>query len=230
MEARKPWIALALAAIAGAVDCIGYLVLARVFTSHMSGNTVAVTVALATGQWHEAWRHFEPIVAFFGGALLGMAAADALLRLKVSRVFSIIAGLEVAFLVVFVVLAHPAQQWMTLWPAAAMGIQNALLRRAGDHSVRTTFITGMLATTAHHLVCALEALANRDAEFGKEFHDFLYYAGIPALFAAGGLCGALLDLRVGVVAVLLPASALALLAFSNIVRPVAADWTKSHAS
>ncbi|HVA33334.1 MAG TPA: YoaK family protein, partial [Candidatus Baltobacteraceae bacterium] len=61
------WVALTLAAIAGGVDGIGYLLLAHIFTSHMSGNTVAMTMYVASRKWSEAWRHIAPIVIFFLG-------------------------------------------------------------------------------------------------------------------------------------------------------------------
>lgn len=161
------WVALALAAVAGAVDGIGYLMLGKVFTSHMSGNTVALTIDVAAGHWREAWRHFEPIVPFFIGALFGLAATDVFLRLHVARIFTIIASFELLMIVIFLAIAHPAAQWMVVWPAAAMGIQNALLRRVGNRSVRTTFITGMLATTAHHLVAAITRSSMGDVKQAK---------------------------------------------------------------
>ncbi len=186
------WIALALAFVAGAVDGIGYLVLNHVFTSHMSGNTVAMTIYVASGRWREWWRHFEPIVVFFGGIAIGFTLTDIMVHLKTTRMFSIVAGCEAALLLAFFFLARPAHQWMVLFPAGAMGIQNAMLRRVGKHRVRTTFVTGMLTNTAQGAIDAIRSLLTRDGKAAANFSDFLFYGGIWLAFAVGGIAGVLL--------------------------------------
>lgn len=205
---RYSWIALALAAIAGAVDGIGYLLLYHVFTSHMSGNTVAMMIQVASGNWREAWRHVEPIVVFFLGILAGIVLTDVLTARRVSRMFAIVVSLEFVLLVVFLLIAHPPQQWMVVWPASAMGVQNAMLRRVGHHSVRTTFITGMLTNTAQALV-------------ERKFADFAFYGGIWLCFAIGGIVAAFIELRYGTIALLLPLSGLAVLIVHDLFDPVA---------
>jgi uncharacterized membrane protein YoaK (UPF0700 family) len=214
------WMALALAAIAGAVDGIGYLLLYRVFTSHMSGNTVAMMLHVASGNWHETWRHFEPIVVFFFGIVLGIALTDMLVALRIARMFAIIAGVELVLLVIFLLLAHPAQQWMVVFPAGAMGVQNAMLRRVGHHRVRTTFVTGMLTNTAQGLVEAIGAAAARSGEAGEKLADFTFYGGIWLCFACGGIFAAFLALGHGALALLLPVCGLAALICYDVVHPV----------
>ncbi len=217
----------ALAAIAGAVDGIGYLLLAKIFTSHMSGNTVAMTIYVASGNWRESWRHFEPIVVFFFGVICGLALTDALKRLEVARMFAVLAGAEVALLLAFVLLAHPAVQWMVVFPACAMGIQNAMLRRVGHHRVRTTFVTGMLTNTAQGLVDAVTALFRRENAPGK-FHDFWFYGSIWFCFAAGGIVGAFIDLHEGSVALLAPLCALLALIVVDLLEPMTAQPLDDH--
>lgn len=215
------WLALALAAVAGAVDGTGYLLLYRIFTSHMSGNTVAMMIYVAGGDWHESWRHIEPIVIFFFGIVAGIALTDLLVARRVARMFAIVCGLEFALLVVFFALAHPAQQWMVVWPAAAMGVQNAMLRRVGDHKVRTTFVTGMLTNTAQGLVETATALFSRSGGDAREkFADFTFYGGIWLCFACGGILAALIAIGHGRWALLLPLSGLAVLIAYDLVAPV----------
>ena len=215
------WIALALAAIAGAVDGIGYLLLYRIFTSHMSGNTVAMMLDVANGNWHEAWRHFEPVIVFFSGIVLGLTLTDVLVALRVARMFTLVAGIELVFLVIFLILAHPPQQWMVVWPACAMGVQNAMLRRVGHHKVRTTFITGMLTNTAQGLVDGFRALFARSGKAREKFSDFAFYGGIWLCFATGGIFAAFLALKHGSEALLLPIGALAILVAYDVVNPLA---------
>ncbi|HEY9180657.1 MAG TPA: YoaK family protein [Candidatus Baltobacteraceae bacterium] len=218
---RYSWIALAMAAIAGSVDGIGYLLLYHVFTSHMSGNTVEMMIQVAGGNAHEAWRHLEPVVVFFFGIVGGVTLTDILLARRVTRIFAVVASLEFVLLVVFLLLAHPAQQWMVVWPASAMGVQNAMLRRVGHHSVRTTFITGMLTNTAQGLVETVRALYRRSDETAQKFSDFAFYGGIWLCFAAGGIFAAFIEMRRGPIALLLPLSGLAVLIVHDLLDPVA---------
>lgn len=214
------WLALALAAIAGAVDGIGYLLLYHVFTSHMSGNTVAMMIYVANGNSREAWRHVEPIVIFFAGIVAGITITDMLVNLRVARIFAILTGLEFVLLVVFFALAHPPRQWMVVWPASAMGVQNAMLRRIGHHRVRTTFVTGMLVNTALGLVETVQALTARTNDACKKFADFLLYGGIWLCFACGGIVAAFVALRYGTIALLLPLSGLAALIVYDLISPL----------
>jgi uncharacterized membrane protein YoaK (UPF0700 family) len=207
LSSRYSWIALALAAIAGAVDGIGYLLLYHIFTSHMSGNTVAMMIYVASGNWREAWRHLEPIVVFFAGICAGIALTDILVASCIRRMFSFVAGLEALLLLVFLIVAHPPQQWMVVWPASAMGIQNAMLRRVGHHNVRTTFVTGMLTNTAQALV------------EGK-FADFAFYGGIWLCFSCGGILAAVLAIAHGTIALLLPLSGLLALIAYDVYDPL----------
>lgn len=214
--------ALALAAIAGAVDGIGYLLLYHIFTSHMSGNTVAMMIHVASGNWRETWRHLEPIVVFFAGICIGIALTELLIALRVARMFAVVAGFELVLLVIFMLLAHPAHQWMVVWPACAMGVQNAMLRRVGHHKVRTTFVTGMLTNMAVGLVEAIQELAARSGDAREKFADFAFYGGIWLSFACGGIFAAFLAISHGSAALLLPIGALAILVAYDVVSPVTA--------
>lgn len=214
------WVAFVLAAIAGAVDGIGYIILYHVFTSHMSGNTVALTLHVASGNWGEAWRHFEPIIAFFIGVLVGLAATDALARTKLTRMFSAIAAGEILLLIAFYLVAHPAEQWMVVLPAGAMGIQNAMLRRVGHHSVRTTYMTGMLTNCAQGLVEAFAAVFTKKDDAAQKVGDFFFYGGIWFAFAAGGSIGAFILIGHGPVALFAPIGGLAALIAYDLASPL----------
>jgi uncharacterized membrane protein YoaK (UPF0700 family) len=136
--------------------------------------------------------------------------------------FTIVASLEAALLLAFIFLAHPAQQWMVVFPAGAMGIQNAMLRRVGHHRVRTTFVTGMLTNAAQGLVEAVSARLTRQDDAASKLSDFYFYGGIWLLFALGGIAGAMIELHFGSLALWLPVAALALLIACDAVSPFAA--------
>lgn len=76
---RFPWprsSAVALTAVAGCVDAVGYLVLAHVFVANMSGNSIAVGLHAGDLRWHEAWRRGFPIVMFVAGLFAGGVIAE----------------------------------------------------------------------------------------------------------------------------------------------------------
>jgi uncharacterized membrane protein YoaK (UPF0700 family) len=220
LSEHDAWVAFAFAAVAGTVDGIAYLLLG-VFSSHMSGNTVSMTKFFAAGNWQEAWRHVEPIVAFIAGAVAGVSITDALIRLEFIRITAAIALLEIALLAAFFLVAHPASQWMVFLPASAMGAQNALLRRVGHYRFRTTFITGMIADASEAFVSAVVSALRRDGKIAHELRDFTSYAGIWICFAGGGIASAFLYLHVAAPALGLPIAALAALAARDCASPLA---------
>ena len=218
---RYSWVAVALAAIAGSVDAIGYLLLAKIFTSHMSGNTVAMAMPLATRNWAEGWRHLEPLVAFFLGVTLGFVAVDLLAQAKASRLFAMIACAETTLLIAFLLVSHPAPQWAVVFPAAALGAQNALLRRVGHRSIRTTFITGMLTDCARGLVETIRcAIAHDRAGTKEHLREFTLHGGIWFSFAVGSVAGAGLAITYAARALLLPIIALLALSALDLARPL----------
>jgi uncharacterized membrane protein YoaK (UPF0700 family) len=185
----------------------------------MSGNTVEFTMHIGSGNWHEAWRHFEPIIAFVAGVASGVVLTDVLTGSRFSYAFAVLAGCEVVLLLAFAAFAHPVHQWMVAFPAGAMGMQNALLRRVGEHRVRTTYITGMLTNTAQGFVEFAVSALKHDRDARKKLIDVVLYGGIWCCFAAGGICGAFLELRYGTLSLLLPICVLAAMALRDVISP-----------
>lgn len=204
---RLTWVAFALSFIAGAVDGIGYLLLAHVFTSHMSGNSVKLAVDIANGNWHECLIYAAAVIAFVVGVIGGLLAVEAAAARRAKRAFGTVATIELALLLAFLVLARPPSEWMLGLPAAAMGVQNALLRRVGQRGIRTTVVTGMLVQFARSIVV-------------KSREGMLLYGVIWVCFIGGGVAGAFLDYRYGPIALLLPIVGLAALICVDLLRPV----------
>jgi uncharacterized membrane protein YoaK (UPF0700 family) len=179
-------LAIALTAVAGSVDAIGYIVLFHVFTANMTGNTVGIGLGLVEHDWwllarrgfavpmfligmlwsrfavhvgrRRRWRHTAALLFGSEAALLGAFAVLGLLLVPGGRVES------EASLIYFVLIGL-----LTL----AMGIQNASLSHFGPLSVRTTHVTGNLAT-----------LADRMAKFGIWFHESRGRVGVRRTLAS----------------------------------------------
>lgn len=127
--------ALLLLGIAGAVDAVGFLRLAGLFVSFMSGNTTQVAVALVEGDA----RGTAMIAAVIGAFVLGVVLGD-LIAGEPPRRAVFVLFLEAVVLVLawrFPVCAGPLL-------AGAMGMHNALVLRAERVGVALTYVTGTL--------------------------------------------------------------------------------------
>ena len=67
--------ALALSALAGCADSIGFLEYSQLFMSFMSGNTTRFGVAVAGADWENTLRVTTTIMVFCFGAFLGTLIA-----------------------------------------------------------------------------------------------------------------------------------------------------------
>ena len=70
---------------AGFVDAVGYLVLFRIYSANMSGNSVALSIAVGRGDWMQAFVYASPILAFFPGLVLGAIMVRACKRFGFAR-------------------------------------------------------------------------------------------------------------------------------------------------
>src|SRR5437588_315814 len=123
MVGRRAWpaghkagVALLLALVGGFVDGLGYLVLLRMFTSHMSGNTIAAGVLAGTGAWGEAFHRFFPIPLFVLGVLGGAWVNEALARRGIRSTFAAAFALEALLLAAFLVAGRRVYQDGVLRP------------------------------------------------------------------------------------------------------------------
>jgi uncharacterized membrane protein YoaK (UPF0700 family) len=157
-------VATVLAFAAGGVDAIGYLTLTRLFTAHMSGNTVAFGVSLGQADLATFVERGVPICIFILGIALGTIVVELEERRAVRHPFVALYCVEIALLASFWVLfANVAPSGSVGvgrgWPffvlagllTLSMGLQNATLRRVGDQSVPTTYVTGLMTSFAEAL-------------------------------------------------------------------------------
>ncbi len=256
-QARKiweqAWLAVLLAWIAGCVDAIGYLVLAKLFTAHMSGNSAAMGAYFGQRQWGEAWRRALPIPLFVLGVALGSLFVEVAMRRRSAHPFALALGLEGLLLVAFLICGkawmhagtvRPDAAWKfdlaVALPALAMGVQNAALRRVGGENVRTTYVSGMLTNTAESAVIYLFRL--RDQLRGQvprrrletllaslqetSLHHALLCGSIWGAFACGAILGSLALSWWHLGALALPLGGLACLIARDLWQPFCAPPNK----
>ena len=131
-----------LAALAGAVDAIGYLHLGGLFISFMSGNSTQMAAAIGQGDLAEAGSIAKLIVLFVAGAAGGQIVANFAGARHLAWVL-----VTVVVLLVAAAALRAAPEPMVL----AMGALNASLHRAGNIPVSLTFVTGVLVRFAQGL-------------------------------------------------------------------------------
>jgi len=131
-----------LAALAGAVDAIGYLHLGGLFISFMSGNSTQMAAAIGQGDLAEAGSIAKLIVLFVAGAAGGQIVANFAGARHLAWVL-----VAVVVLLVAAAALRAAPEPMVL----AMGALNASLHRAGNIPVSLTFVTGVLVRFAQGL-------------------------------------------------------------------------------
>jgi uncharacterized membrane protein YoaK (UPF0700 family) len=223
--------------VAGFVDVTGYLTLLHIFTSHLSGNSVAMIADLARHDLSGALRRGFPIPMFVLGVFLCALTGAVLHRHGRRHSLSLALGFEAALLAAFVACHYwltrdqdltrlPAPQFCLLTGllALAMGVQSAALRRVWGKPVHTTFVTGMLTSFAEN--AALLLLNRRDSPAqpaaAREFRRLLLLdGGIWCAFVFGAACGGFGKLRWDVSALLAPCCVLLLLILSDLLQPLA---------
>jgi uncharacterized membrane protein YoaK (UPF0700 family) len=241
---EQSWAVLLLAWVAAFSDAIGFLVLQQLGASFMSGNSMAMGVALGRLDWASVLQRSLPILAFFLGNLLGFLALTQVRRWGIRSPFAVIFGLEAGFLLAFLLLGTHALQGGVIHPSPsgtfslcivlltiAMGLQTATVRRAGGQVVRTTFVTGVLSDWAQAMTQYLSWLRQQPGEqhvrqtMRKSLQQvsvqhLLLLVGIWVCYVLGAICGSALELHMALSALAFPLFVLVVLIVLDVFRPL----------
>lgn len=153
-------VAALLAGAAGFLDAVGYLMLG-LFTANMTGNTVLLGIAIGQARWQGVGRAALALGAFMAGA-----AAGALVLRSQRRIGNVLLLETATLLAALGAWAGRAGEHAGPLPgdvvlpltgllSAAMGLQNAAVRRVGEQRVSTTYVTGTLTNLAIEAVTLL---------------------------------------------------------------------------
>ncbi len=190
-------LAIALLALAGFVDAIGFLILGGLFVSFMSGNSTQFAIRTGETLWSGAWPAATMVGLFTLGVVVGRLAATAAGPWRRPAILTLVAALlALAGWVPLPALAAGALM------AVAMGAQNGILHTAGRTTTSLTYVTGALVG---------ESLADALTGAGPAAAAWPYLA-LWVGIVAGGVAGAAAYGMLGVRALTLPAAAAALLA------------------
>lgn len=192
---RGVMLAATLSALAGYVDAVGFMTLGGFFVSFMSGNLTRLGVGLAMDEWLQAGVAGGLIGLFVIGVILGATVAR---RVGEER-RSVVLAVEALLLLIGAGLCTVGQTGPGMVAVVmAMGVENAVFQRQGDVGVGLTYMTGTLVRMGQRIATALH---------GGPRWDWVPFLMLWLGLAAGGAVGAVVFLKLGVLA-LWPAFAL----------------------
>jgi uncharacterized membrane protein YoaK (UPF0700 family) len=204
------WLPAILSTTAGAVDVIGFLVFGGLFTAHITGNLVIVAAHYVTGGFGEIGpilavpvfiASLGMVVLLFGGIKSKGKSRRGLLILHTALLAGCL-GLGLWF-GPFRNADSPMGVFAGMLAVAAMATQNALVKLALVKSPSTAVMT----TNTTQLIVDVAALI-RNADGPDQLGETRQRARVTFLCMAGFICGcvagAVLELRFGVGALVLP--------------------------
>lgn len=207
---------LLLSTTAGIIDAVSVLGLGKVFTANMTGNIVFLGLAFAGTPGFAIAPSLTALLSFLVGAAIGgrfhRASGPARLRrwakiCATAEVMLLAAAALVAFGYGTATLSANAGRYATIaFLAVAMGLRNATMRQFNAPDITTTVLTTILTSIASDSSLA----GGTNPNLGRRLLP------VVAIFA-GAVIGALMVLRVGVVAPLLLAAAIDLVGLVTIV-------------
>lgn len=177
-EKKFQRLALALAALAGFVDAIGFLKSGGLFVSFMSGNStrMAIGIVEATSTGLAAIGLISLFVLGVFLSLLATAKITVIHR-KVAAIGIVAALLVSAAIFQLAGFDLPTIALLCL----AMGASNTIFRRDGEVSIGVTYMTGTLVKLGHRLA---------DAALGGHRMAWLPYLLLWLALVSGGILGA----------------------------------------
>jgi uncharacterized membrane protein YoaK (UPF0700 family) len=178
LDWRSRALAIALTALAGYVDAIGFIRLGGFFVSFMSGNTTRLAVGVARGGT-EAATAAGLIALFVTGVVLGSTAGRKAGRWRRPVVLTIV-GLLLAASPILEFAG--AGRWAVASMTLAMGAENAVFEDGGEIRVGLTYMTGTLVKAGQRLAVAIT---------GGEKWGWVPYLSQWFGLALGALAGAL---------------------------------------
>lgn len=222
-----------LAAVAGYVDTLSFVALFGLFTAHVTGNFVLIGAGLG-GYGQGLLLKLCAFPAFIAGVVLSSVlvraqpASDKSLRS--ARILYAVQALLLLGFCVAGVLASPVAPDAVgtvvsgMIGAAAMGVQNAHSRLILRPGVPNTVMTGNVTQLILDVVDMLSSRVSGELRAAARARFDRMLPAVAA-FAVGAMGGALGYRQAGFAALLLPAAALAWLAYA--VRPRVAASARS---
>ncbi len=228
-----------LAFVAGAVNAGGFLAVHQ-YTSHMTGIVSAIADELVVGQARAAAAGALVVAAFVAGATTTALLSAWARRRQMHSEYALSLLVEALLLLVFGLLGVNLDRSELLVPVTVlllsflMGLQNAIITRLSQATIRTTHMTGILTDLGIELGRLVYWNRNKTidpAEHVRADRDKLgLFAMILGLFVVGGVVGAAGFKALGFAAAVPLAGVLLLMAILPVLDDLAVVATRRRAS
>ena len=171
---------IAMAALAGWIDALGFIQFRGLFVSFMSGNSTQAAVSFVQRDFGQVIEFGRTITLF----VLGVVAGELVAVVGGSRVRLLVLGCEGVCLglCAFAARVQFGDAILASLLAFAMGLQNAVLHRAGEINVGLTYVTGTLVQVGRNIANALRGNGG--------LRTSASLLGLWGGLVCGGLCGA----------------------------------------
>jgi uncharacterized membrane protein YoaK (UPF0700 family) len=223
-------VAILLTWIAGFVDAAGYLTFARIYTANMSGNSIALGIAVSDHNWPMAVFRFWPILLYVCGLIFGRSLIEIGVNRRMQRVASAAFACEVFLLVVVMWVPQSWQYLPIALLAMSMGIQNSALTQFSSLTLHSGFVTGTLLKFSEELVAFLATCwpSSRPVD-KKPLRLSLFLALTWLAYVLGAVAGAWGKSMFQARALLAPIAGLVLLITLDIYRPMGIQEVRKQA-
>nr|WP_255424376.1 YoaK family protein [Acidipila sp. EB88] len=207
---RQGWRAASRGLICGYVDSYTLLTFG-LYTSFMSGNTIATGMNGGQAKYAAASHALLPIPFFVLGATLGFLMQKAKSQQQNSRVSMCVAALLLLEVAAAIGAASLSVCVMIL--SCAMGMMNTTVSQVGGQSVNLGFVTGDLKNLGEHVANIVYGapVAQSQGSWDTHWRRIFLLGGIWTCFLVGAIGGAAMATRVHVWTLMLPALFLVLL-------------------
>ncbi len=173
-----------LAGAGGFLDGFTYVGHGRVFANAMTGNVVLLGVNFFAGDWHTAFRHLPPILAFLFGVSVAQAMQFHTKRNGATAPYTAVLMLEIWVLLVLSLLPATTTDFIfTISIAFAASVQVQTFREVNGRAFSSTFTTGNLRTLGE---AAFSRLVERNRQSATVIKDFSAICSAFLLGAAAG--------------------------------------------
>jgi uncharacterized membrane protein YoaK (UPF0700 family) len=191
METRDRLLAIALSAVAGFVDAVGYGQSGGFFVSFMSGNSTRLGVGIAQ-RIGQALLAGTLIAAFVTGVVVGTLVA----RKRSTQQSIVLALVSLALASAGLAGRFGIDVLALMLAALAMGAENATFEEAGEVRIGLTYMTGTLVKMGQRIASAL---------VGGNAEPWLPYLQLWLGLVVGATLGALAQRSLGTQALWLAA-------------------------
>ncbi len=185
-----------LAFSAGCINSTALVGFTHLSASHVTGNVSLFATAIANLDFKMLAMVCAVLLSFLAGSVIsGFVVGNT--HLKQGRRYGLALGIETVLLIISLVLFYQHSFLGHFFATMACGLQNSMVATYRGTGIRTTHLTGLTSDMG-------ASIGNWLAGRSMDSKMVLFQAMIWYCFCGGGVVGAILYLKIGYLALILP--------------------------